>query len=458
MGVKASSYSDPHPGGDAQPTIGDGMRVRHGCRALTGVALLGTLLAAAVVTTAGGVAGAAAATSAAPGVTSNSITVGTISTQTGTLASNFSSLIYGERAYYDYINASGGVNGRKINYKYALDDGGNPTTFNQLANTLINQDHVFAITGVATAFFSPNLFVESGIPTYGYNVTGNWAPAPNLFAATGSVQYYPAAAPQVAYVARKTQKSPSIAFIAYGVAASSASCQAEQNDLTAAGYKVSYSDLKVNYPGSTVATDVQRMKQAGSNMVVSCMDVQGNVTMARAIKQYGLNMTQLWFSGNDQSTLNTNQSLMQGVYFDIAHVPFTAPTSTYPGLKLYFAQMKKYEPAYATDEIALQGWESAALFVQGVKMAGSNLTQANVINEDNSLTAFTSGGLESPVNWKDAGHTGHAPPYCLAYIKVVGDKYEPTLNKGKNVFNCFQSISPKANPVFPLPAGTPAPG
>ena len=180
------------------------------------------------------------------------------------------------------------MNGRKINYKYALDDGGNPTTFNQLANTLINQDHVFAVTGVATAFFSPNLFVESGIPTYGYNVTGNWTPAPNLFAAGGSVQYYPAAAPQVAYVARKTQKSPSIAFIAYGVAASAASCQSEQNSLTAAGYKVSYSDLKVNYPGSTVATDVQRMKQAGSNMVVSCMDVQGNVTMARAIKQYGL--------------------------------------------------------------------------------------------------------------------------------------------------------------------------
>ena len=135
------------------------------------------MLAAAIVTTSGGAAGAAAATSSAPGVTSNSITVGTISTQTGTLASNFSSLIYGERAYYDYINAQGGVNGRKINYKYALDDGGNPTTFNQLANTLINQDHVFAVTGVATAFFSPNLFVESGIPTYGYNVTGNWAPA-----------------------------------------------------------------------------------------------------------------------------------------------------------------------------------------------------------------------------------------------------------------------------------------
>ena len=36
--------------------------------------------------------------------------------------------------------------------------------------------------------------------------------------------------------------------------------------------------------------------------------------------------------------------------------------------------MKKYEPAYVADEQAIQGWESAALFVQGVKMAGNDLT------------------------------------------------------------------------------------
>ena len=148
---------------------------------------------------------------------------------------------------------------------------------------------------------------------------------------------------------------------------------------------------------------------------------------------------------------------MQNVYFGISHVPFSAPQSLYPGLKLYVTEMKKYEPAYVDDEIAIQGWESAALFVQGVKMAGNNLTQANVIKEDNSITAFTAGGLQSPVNWKSAGHTGHAPPYCLAYIKVVGDKYVATLNKGENVFNCFESISPKKDPVFPLPAGTPVP-
>jgi ABC-type branched-subunit amino acid transport system substrate-binding protein len=427
--------------------------MRQGIKVGLATMLAGSALATAIVMTSATGAGAA---SSAPGVTANSITVGTISTQTGVLASNFGSLIYGEKAYFNYINAQGGVNGRKINYQYALDDGGNPTTFNQLANTLINQDHVFAVTGVGTAFFSPSLFVQSGTPTYGYNVTGNWAPAPNLFAAGGSVQYYPAGAPSVGFVSRKTHSS-SLGFLAYGIAASADACQGEQNALQSAGYHISYSDLKVSYPGTTVATDVQRMRQSGTNMIVSCMDVQGNVTMARAVKQYGLKATQLWFNGNDAQTLAQNKSLMQGIYFNISHVPFTAPLSLYPGLKLYETQMKKYAPKYEFDEVAIQGWESAALFVQGVKMAGNNLTQQAVIDADNSLTSFTAGDLIAPINWKDAGHTGHAPPYCSAFIKVVGNQYVPTLNKGKDTIVCFQSLNPNKGPVYPLPAGTPSP-
>ncbi len=399
----------------------------------------------------------AASSSDVPGVTPTSITVGTISTQTGTLAADSSSVIYGERAYFDYINAQGGVNGRKIDYKYALDDGGNPTTFNQLADTLINQDHVFAVSGVATIFFSPNLFVQSGIPTYGYNVTDNWAGAANLFAAGGSTQYYQAGAAEFAYVARKTEARPSIAMLAYGVAASSDACQAAENAMKSAGYNVSYVDLKINYPGATVATDVQRMRQAGSNFVLSCMDVQGNVALARAIHQYGLKVTQLWLNGDDTPTLKVNEDLMQGVYFATYHVPFTAPIRLYPGLTLYLQQMKKYEPGYVYNELAIQGWESAALFVQGVKAAGSDLTWANVIKQTNALTSFTADGLTAPVDWAVGGHTGHAPPYCVAYIMAKGTRFVPVLNKGQNVFNCFRSSSTKADPVFPVPTGTPGP-
>jgi ABC-type branched-subunit amino acid transport system substrate-binding protein len=416
-------------------------------------AVAGVALATGFVTI-GGSAGAA--TSSAPGVTANSITVGTISTQTGPIASNFSSLIYGERAYFDYIDASGGINGRKIDYKYALDDAGSGTTFNQLASTLINQDHVFAITGVATASFAPNYFAEAKIPTYGYNVTGNWAGPSNLFAAGGSVLFYGAEGPEMTYVAKKTHAT-SVGLLAYGIASSAAGCQAGAKGLASAGYKVSYTDYNIAYPGTTVATDVQRMKQAGVNLVISCMDVLGNINLARAVQQYGLKTSQLWLNGNDKSTLLANKSLMQGVYFDIQHVPFSAPISIYPGLKLYLTEMNKYEPNYVEDEVALQGWESASLFAEGVKLAGNNLTQANVIAQTNKLTAFTANGLSSPVNWKSAGHSGGLPPYCSAYIQVKGTQYVPVFNTGKNVFNCFESASSKKGPVFPLPAGTPGP-
>ena len=99
-----------------------------------------------------------------PGVTSNSVTVGTISTQTGPISSNFSSLIYGEKAYFDYINAQGrstaakSIGIRMMKPKFHQ--------FTQLANTSINQDHVFAVTGMATAFFTPNIFAEAKTPTF----------------------------------------------------------------------------------------------------------------------------------------------------------------------------------------------------------------------------------------------------------------------------------------------------
>jgi len=61
------------------------------------------------------------------------------------------------------------------------------------------------------------------------------------------------------------------------------------------------------------------------------------------------------------------------------------------------------------------------------------------------------------VYWGTTGHSGDAPPYCVAYIQAKGTTYIPVLNKGKNVFNCFNSISAKKGPVFPLPTGTPEP-
>ncbi len=350
------------------------------------------------------------------------------------------------------VNAQGGINGRKLELNYPLDDGGNPSQFASLARTLVNQDHVFAVVGVSTAFFSPNYFVQTGIPTYGYNVTGNWAGPLNLFAAGGSTQDYRPLGPYNAWLIKKVH-AKSVAVMAYNVSSSSDACRVAANSLRAAGIKVAYEDLSAPLDGN-MAPDVQRIQQSGADYIMSCMDVTGNISMVRAAKQYGLKATELWLNGADQSVLNKYSSLMQGVYLNIAHVPLTAPTQYYPGLASYLSAMKKYEPSYLGQELAVQGWLCAALFAAGVKAAGNNLTWQHVIQVTNQITNFT-GGLTAPTNWTQAHNGPSRPPWCSVFVKVQGSKFEPVYTKGHQVFACFGSLNSKNTTLVTPPPGTP---
>jgi branched-chain amino acid transport system substrate-binding protein len=120
-------------------------------------------------------AAAAAATTAAsaPGVTPTTITIGGTVPLSGA-ASAFGSVARGSDAYFEYVNARGGVHGRRIVYKY-LDDGYDPARTVQLTQRLVEQDQVFALfdtlgTDNALAIREyvndrkiPDLFVGSGV-------------------------------------------------------------------------------------------------------------------------------------------------------------------------------------------------------------------------------------------------------------------------------------------------------
>jgi branched-chain amino acid transport system substrate-binding protein len=96
-----------------------------------------TALVALVVTT---WAGATAASD--PGVTPTSVLLGGTVPLTGEAAA-FGSVGPGAKAYFDYVNAKGGVNGRTIDYRY-YDDAYNPAQTVQLTRRLVEQDKVFA--------------------------------------------------------------------------------------------------------------------------------------------------------------------------------------------------------------------------------------------------------------------------------------------------------------------------
>src|SRR5215471_4357692 len=79
------------------------------------------------------------------GITANTIKIGGTFPLTG-FASLYKTIPAAEKAYYDYVNDHGGVNGRKINFTI-LDDAYDPSKTVPLAQQLVQQDKVFAVVG-----------------------------------------------------------------------------------------------------------------------------------------------------------------------------------------------------------------------------------------------------------------------------------------------------------------------
>jgi branched-chain amino acid transport system substrate-binding protein len=465
-----SAVPEPRCGGRVSPVpdVSAGRQSRRRVRSRPGVVAAVLLLVASGVAACSGTTTSAPTSPSgspssqgipsAPSVTSTEIKVGAIATRTGVGAGDFAAFIPGMQAYFDMVNAQGGINGRKLVLADNLDDGGNPTTFAQLAHTLLQQDRSFAAF-VSTFWFSPNLFTQTGTPTYGYNVSNNWAGPDNLFAAGGSIQDYHALAPPVAYLAHRIHAA-SVAVISYGpgIPGSYPACHSLADDLTKAGIDVSYTGLDASLGGEYTSA-VQQMRAHQSDFVVSCLEGTDNVTLARAIQQYGLNVHQLWLNGYNQSLLDQYRSLMQGVYVDAnGFVPFSAAISfpgAYPGLQRYLAAMRTYAPASVTSQLAMQGWQSAALFAEGVKRAGADLTQQNVIAQTNRITDFTAGGITALVDWTHL-HTTQTYPVCPSFVQVKGDQFLPALGHGHQVFVCFAKQVNLKNPVLVAPPpGTP---
>ena len=406
---------------------------------------------------------ATVAPGAAPGLTSTQVTVGALATMSGPIAADFAPIVSGVRAYLAWTNAHGGVAGRQIVLAHVADDGGSPSADAVQARTLVQQDHVFAVVGVATAFFTGATYLaRTRTPTFGYALQNEWSGPDNLFAAYGSAIDFSTLGPQIAYLARRVH-SRSLALMAYGVPQSAGVCAAAKPALQRLGLTVGYEDLSVPY-GGDVSSDVLRMKQSGVDLVVSCMDVTGNVQLSRTMGQNGMTgEAQLWLDGYNSSTLASYAPLMRNTYFVVQHVPFEAASEmpgVFPGLDDYLAAMRRYAPRDVRSEVAMEGWLSAATFVAGLRAAGPHPTQGSVVAAVNRLAAFTGGGLMTPVNWRVA-HTTVTPPSCESFVRTSTSssgrpEFRVAFANGAAIWICFPTTGAidLDHPV-PPPAGSP---
>ncbi len=132
-----------------------------------------TLAAIATMVIAVAGCGSSSNSGSSPGVTANSITFGTHQPLTGPAAPGYSEIAPASQAFFDYVNAHGGVFGRKIHLTIK-DDAYNPTQTVTDVHQLVLQNKVFGIfeglgtpthtkvVGFLNASKVPDLFVASG--------------------------------------------------------------------------------------------------------------------------------------------------------------------------------------------------------------------------------------------------------------------------------------------------------
>jgi len=431
--------------------------------------LKGSIAGSVIAATAAALSIGPASGTTVPGITSTQVNLGAIVTQSGYGTADFPAYISGVQAYIAYVNSLGGVFKRHLNLKYVLDDQSSSTQNITDAQQLVLTDKVFAVVGVSSIFFGGHAFLaRSGTPTFGYVTDTSWASTSklkqnNLFGDYGSILNYDSTVPDFAYVARKLNATKA-ALIAYGVPQSKNICQPALNTLKSKfGVSVVYSDLAVNPITPNFTTDVIKMKSAGVNFVVNCMDYAGGWALNQEMKTYSLSPVQVWMDGYDRNVIQ-NHNMLAKTYFILQHIPFEAVASyptAYPGLNLYFKWMvSSGHASQEYDDVALMGWESANLFTTGLRAAGASPTQAAVVADLNKVKNDTGGGVAVPTNWTTA-HSLSVSPSCVTYVSVSNPgtssaSFKLAFNKGKNPWICYP-LTGAINVLAPVkaPVGTP---
>ena len=377
---------------------------------------------AAVVMTAG------ATSSATPGVTAKSILLEGTFPLSGP-ASGYAPIASSMAAYFAYANSQGGVNGRKINFKYD-DDGYNPATTVQLTHKYVEQDHAFALVGglgtepqtAVRQYLNdqkvPQLFVSTGATTFDrdwstYPWTLGWQPdyeAEGAIYGKYIVKNLPTAKLGVLYQnddygndylrglnAGLTQQHATqiVSTQPFDLTVGIAAVQAAVLKLRASG-----ADTFVIFgtPTPTIQAYIIATKIGWTPAHVITNSVAATDTFLTIATKQGSTIT------NGTLTVNYLLDPSNPIYNKAA------------GMKLYRQIMAKYDPkGNANDGLNLYGVAKAWNVVQVLKAAGKNLTRAGLMKAARNMNfsaktknanpftlpgvkTFTKGGFQYPIS------------------------------------------------------------
>jgi len=326
---------------------------------------------------------------AVPGVSSGTVILGSHQPLTGPAAPGYKEISAASQAFFDYVNAHGGIYGRSIRLM-TLNDAYNPTNTAQAVNQLVTYDNVFAIfEGLGTSthrqvvqFLNnndvPDVFVASGCPcwsdaaldpyTYGWPpselVEGKllaWYVAHHFPGQRVGVLYQDDLAGRAALAGVRQELPGSNVVAQESYQPWATTLQSQIAALRAARASVL---IDFTLPAYTALEQLTALRLGFRPHLLVSSGGSDPITVSRLLRT---------FSGGQVR----GSWLLDGAITD-AYLP-SPSDGTNPWVRLFRSINATYDPQTTFDSNVEYGMASAYTFVQALRAAGPNLTRRGLI-------------------------------------------------------------------------------
>ena len=369
------------------------------------------------------------AQAATPGVTATEIKLGVSSPLTGSAGLAYGKVPGAMKAYFSYINANGGVNGRKITL-ISRDDKYLPTLAATQTTNLVLKDNVFALVGaLGTATHSkaytaaalaknnvPDLFINTG-----YSGFTNKTKYPTTFMVLPT---YSMEAKVMAKVIKDNFAGQASFLIAQ---------DDEFGSDGVAGFKAAghtFSTTPILYPQGGMSAAVAEAALTklsvtpGKPVVVLFGTTDATATILKAAEKLALTTKFTWYAGSVGADANTLLKLgVKATTIDGALSASFMPDAkdlTDPYVAQFVKINTQYNKGITFDNYVLAGMNTAMLTVQALRAAGKNLTRDGLIKAiEDKGAKFASAGLV-PLGYSATSRVGYTG-YWVSQLNAKGE-------------------------------------
>ncbi|MFF8675452.1 ABC transporter substrate-binding protein [Streptomyces sp. NPDC015242] len=332
----------------------------------------------------------------------------------------------GARAYFDRLNARGGIDGRRVEVRLC-DDGGSGVGNLECVDKLVEQEKVVALVATtALDYAGASRVSRARVPDIGgqpigaaydtyphlYGIYGSLAPRDGtpgwggeLYGGTEVYRYF-----------QREHGARTAAVVSYNQSASAAYARLVERGLRAEGYRVVTEQVDFALPNfRAVAAD---LKEQGADLVFDALDGHGNARLCRAMDEVGAHVTakvtnvQNWTStvpdAYEDAPRCRNALWATGAsrnFEDTGH----------PAVREFREATKDLK---THSQWQLEGWAAARWFTDAARScARTGITRACLDAWMDHSRGYTAGGLLLPVGFARLPDPPRTRDTCLSVAR-----------------------------------------